>query len=94
MTWQEVRALLPHRWVVVEAINARNEGKYRVIPELSILKVCGDDSTVTWDCCEQLHRAYPEREFYFFHTDREELNIGLMDAWGHVVDADGKVIDE
>lgn len=33
------------------------------------------------------------REYDTLHTDREELNPGLMDAWGRVVDAKGKVIE-
>jgi hypothetical protein len=92
MNWQEIRALLPNRWVIVEAINAHSEGRQRVINELAIWKICGADSSEAWDCCEQLHRTYPGREFYLFHTDRVELNVGLMDARGRLVDAEGKAV--
>jgi len=40
---------------------------------------------MAWEIYEKAHQADLNREYYVLHTDREELNIGIIDAFGRVV---------
>ncbi len=85
MNWQEVREKYPHRWLVVEAYNAYTEKGKRVINHLEVVGVFEDDWKPAWEHYKRLHHAARDREYYVLHTDREELNIGVMDAFGRKV---------
>jgi hypothetical protein len=78
MNWQEIRQKYPHRWVVVEAFNAYTENGQRVIPHLELIADFGDDWEPAWERYKALHHAAKHREYYPLHTDREELNIGVL----------------
>jgi hypothetical protein len=85
MDWQTIRQLYPHRWLVVEAIDARTDeqrGK-RIINQLEVIEVFGDDSKPAWECYSRLHDENKWREYYFLHTDREELDIKVQTAFRH-----------
>jgi hypothetical protein len=81
MNWQELRQRYPHRWVVVEAFDAYTEQGQRIIPHLELIADFADDWEPAWDRYKALHHADKYREYYFLHTDREELNIGVLDAF-------------
>lgn len=83
MKWQEVRELCPHRWVVVEAINAYTDGARRVTNELTLVGAFGDNFRDAWECYKA--NADGKRELYPVHTAREELNIGIMDSFHRIV---------
>ncbi len=85
MDWQEIREQYPHRWVVVEAFDAYTEGRNRVINHLEVVGMFGDDWKPAWEHYKRLHHADKEREYYVLHTDRVELNIGVIDSFGRVV---------
>lgn len=85
MNWQEIRAQYPHRWLVCEAIGAYTEGAERVIPRLEVVGAFDDDWHPAWAHFKQLHAEDKWREYYVLHTDREALNIGVIDAFGRVV---------
>jgi hypothetical protein len=85
MDWQTIRELYPSRWLIVEAIDAYTEGGHRVIPQLKVVGVFEDDWHPAWELYKQVHHEDRWREYYMLHTDREELNIGVMDAFGRVV---------
>ena len=87
MNWQEIREYYPHRWLVVEAINASTEQGMRIIPQLEVIAVLGDDWTAAWKHYKTVHAADIWREYYVLHTDREILDIGVLDAFGRVVNA-------
>ena len=88
MTWEEIREQYPHRWLVVEAIYAYTDGSRRVIDNLNVMAVFGeDDSKPAWEEYKRLHHEDREREYYPLHTDREALNIGVIDAFGRIVTA-------
>jgi hypothetical protein len=86
MDWQTIRKQYPHRWLVVEAIDARTEGGKRIIDHLEVIETFADDYKPAWQCYLRLHEADRWREYYFLHTDREELNIGVMDEFGRIMD--------
>jgi hypothetical protein len=89
MTWAEVRQHHPHCWVVIQTLGAYNEGTHRHIPEMSVVSVFGDDGTAAMSEYSRLHKQYSPFEFHFFHTDRVELNIELMNYRGQRIDAQG-----
>jgi hypothetical protein len=78
MTWQEIREHYPHRWLVVEAIGAYTVGKRRIIENLEIIGVFGDDWKEAWETYEFVHSINRCGEYYSLHTDREELDIRVM----------------
>ena len=83
MDWKTIRQQYPHCWVVVEAIDAytdQQQGK-RIVNHMEVIEVFGDDSKPAWECYSRLHDENKWREYYFLHTDRKELNIGVMDAF-------------
>lgn len=77
MDWQTIRKLYPSRWLVVEALDAYTEGRQRIISELNVIATFGDDWRPASALYRELHRADHSREYYFLHTDRPELNIGV-----------------
>jgi hypothetical protein len=85
MNWQELRQNYPHSWLVVEAFGAYTEGGQRVIPHLELIADFGADWEPAWERYKALHHADKHREYYMLHTDREILDIGVMDAFWRIV---------
>lgn len=75
MRWSDVRAAYPDQWLVIEALEAHTTSEsHRVLDRLAVIETCPDGSSAM-QRYRQLHQEHPEREFYFVHTQREELNI-------------------
>jgi hypothetical protein len=75
MIWSEIRKAYPHQWLIVEALEAHTTAENRrILDRLAVLETCADGSEAM-QRYRVLHRQYPLREFYFVHTDREELEI-------------------
>jgi hypothetical protein len=74
MKWPEARSHFPHRWLVVEALDARSDLGKRLLEELAIVDQCPDGESAMRSYLK-LHRQDPERELYVLHTDRENLEI-------------------
>ena len=85
MNWQELRKNYPSSWLVVEAIGAFTENDQRVIPTLHFVAAFGSNWQVAWDHYKSLHLADKYREYYVLHTDRETLDIGVLDSFGRIV---------
>ncbi len=85
MNWQELREQYPHSWLVVEAIGAFTENSQRVIPELRLIAAFGSDWQAAWEQYKTVHHADKWREYYVLHTDRETLDIGVLDPFWRVV---------
>jgi hypothetical protein len=86
MDWQTVREKYPHRWVVIEAYDARTLGSERIIDQLEVVGMFNDKWKPAWEHYKQLHHMDKEREYYVVHTDRADLEIGVMDAFGRIVE--------
>jgi len=84
MTWDDIREQHPDRWVVIEATSAHTDEANRVLDEIVLLATF-DDSVAAWDYYQSLHREHPEREYYPYHTSREQLDIGVIDAFGRII---------
>ncbi|MEO0562006.1 MAG: hypothetical protein AAF125_07830 [Chloroflexota bacterium] len=82
MTWDEIRTAYPNRWVVIEATEAHTDGARRVLDQIALIAAFGDDYMIAWKRYKALHHASPEREYYVAHTDREQLDIGVLDMFG------------
>jgi len=75
MTWAEIRKAYPEQWLVVEALEAyTTEDNQREVGRLAVIEQC-DDGSHAMQSYRRLHQQYPDREFYFVHTSREELDI-------------------
>lgn len=74
MKWEQVREAYPNQWLIIEAVVAHSEGGYRIIDHVAVVEVCADSETA-FRRYQDLHRQFPHREFYFIHTDREQLDI-------------------
>jgi hypothetical protein len=74
MTWEEVRQRFPNEWLVVEAIEAESENAHRYIHRMAVVEICPDSPSVMASY-RRLHLQFPDREFYFLHTSREQLTI-------------------
>ena len=75
MTWTEARLAYPDAWLVVEALQATTSPDHRRhLETLAVLETCPDGKSAL-DRYRELHRSFPQRELYFVHTSREELDI-------------------
>jgi hypothetical protein len=74
MQWSEIRIAYPTQWLIVEALAARTEGERRQLEQIAVVETCADGAAAL-QRYRQLHLQYPQRELYFVHTGREELDI-------------------
>lgn len=79
MRWDEVRAAFPDRWVVMEAFEAHSDGQLRIFDRVEVVDSFAD-GRATMQCCAELDRQYPKREFCFGHTSNAELAVEVR--WG------------
>lgn len=75
MNWSDVRGAYPDQWLVVEALEAHTtDESYRIPDRLAVIETCSDGAAAM-QRYRQLHLEFPQREFYFIHTSREELTL-------------------
>jgi hypothetical protein len=75
MNWQSVRDAYPDQWLIIEALSAYTTLEHvRVIERMSVIEQCADGAAA-FARYRTLHQQIPEREFYFVHTSRTELDI-------------------
>lgn len=86
MTWAEVRQAFPDRWVVLEALSARTEDGYRIMERLGVFGQFADGhrAFATYRC---LHREFPHREIFPYHTSREAITIEAFNQFGVRINA-------
>jgi len=75
MQWSEIRKDYPNQWLVIEALEAHTtQDNRRQLKRIAVIERCSDGSAAM-QSYRRLHQQYPDREFYFVHTSREELDI-------------------
>lgn len=75
MQWSEIRQSHPNQWLIIEALEAETSGdNQRQLKRIAVIERC-PDSPAALQSYRRLHQQYPLREFYFVHTDREQLDI-------------------
>lgn len=75
MTWDEIRAVYPEQWLVIEALAAHTQTNHvRCLDNIVVLEQCqgGSEALTRY---QKLHHDNPRRELYFVHTGRAELEI-------------------
>ena len=85
MNWQELRSRYPDRWVLVEALDATTEHGNRIIGGLILVGDFGSSWAEAWTHYKAHHHADKQREYYVLHTANEVLEVGVIDAFGHVL---------
>lgn len=75
MLWEEIRKFYPGKWVVFEAIEAYSDSNNRIVDDVAVIDYF-DDSMEAFHRHSELHKQKPNRELYFFHTSRVELDNG------------------
>jgi hypothetical protein len=74
MNWEQVRKHYPGQWLVIEALDAHSEDNMRHVERMAVVSACTDGSQAL-QIYKEMHHQHPEREFYFVHTSRADLNI-------------------
>jgi len=75
MLWSEIRKGYHNQWLIIEALEAHTDSNnLRHFDQLAVVEKC-EDGSMAMKRYRELHRKYPQREFYFVHTDRPELDI-------------------
>lgn len=74
MQWTDIQSAYPEQWLVIEALAARSEGGRRHLEQIAVVETCADGAAAL-QRYRQLHLEYPQRELYFVHTSRQELDI-------------------
>jgi hypothetical protein len=74
MKWEEIRRHFPHKWLLVEALEAYSEGGKRIVKQFSVINTFAN-SVAAMKAYAKLHHEIPVRELFVFHTDREQLDI-------------------
>lgn len=74
MKWAEIRKQYPDRIVLIEAIKAFSKNRVRTIEDMTVVEDYVD-SKEAWIGYKKYHKQYPEREFYIFHTGKENIEI-------------------
>ena len=81
MHWTEIRQQYPDQWLVIDALKAHTEENRRKLDQMTVVEICPDGATA-YERYRELHQQHPEREFYFVHTSREELE-SAREHWFH-----------
>ena len=75
MLWSEIRRAYPKQWLIIEALEAHTTAdNQRHLERIAIIESCPNGS-VAMRRYRLLHQQHPQREFYFVHTSRQELDI-------------------
>jgi hypothetical protein len=75
MNWNEIKKKYPKQWLLIEALEANmTPEQRRHLDRISVLERCSDGSTA-FKSYREIHTKFPDREYYYVHTSRDELDI-------------------
>jgi hypothetical protein len=75
MNWFEIRKAYPNEWLIIEALQAHTAfDNQRQLDKIAVIERCVDGNNAM-QSYRRLHQQHPDREYYFVHTSREELDI-------------------
>ena len=74
MEWKEIRDKYHDQWLVIEALEAYSANDLRCVERIAVIATCVEGSHA-FQTYQNIHHQYPEREFYFVHTSRADLQI-------------------
>jgi len=81
MEWSEIRQAYPHRWLLVEALEAHSDAGKRILDDLAVVQSF-PDGVAAMKGYKELHHRAPNRDLYVLHTDREDLDITELNWLG------------
>ena len=82
MRWEEIRKAYPDQWLIIEALEAYTTPDHQRHPNrLAVIDQCTDGNAAL-SSYRKLHLEYPQREFYFIHTSRTDLDIRVQQGLG------------
>lgn len=74
MKWSEIRNLFPDRFVLIEATKATSVKQRRTIEDMYVVDKY-NSSTEAWSGYKEHHKEHPDREYYIFHTSKENVEV-------------------
>jgi hypothetical protein len=75
MNWEEVRKSFPEQWLIIEALEAHTTSdNQRHLDRVAVVESCKDGAEALMRY-RVLHLKEPQRELYYVHTSRVELDI-------------------
>ncbi len=75
MRWEDAKKTSPPQWVIIEAVQAYTKEAKRIIEDIQLVELFGEDNNGALRRYVQLHKTHPEKEYYVVHTSRPELNV-------------------
>lgn len=75
MRWEDLKNTTSQQWVIIEAVEAHTEGENRIIVNIQLVEMFGEDNNGALQRYVQLHKAHPEKEYYVVHTSHPKLNV-------------------
>jgi hypothetical protein len=70
--------MYPQQWVLLEAVEAHDEGDRRIIKQMNVVGTYEDGSSA-WTAYAELHREQPYVEFIPLHTSCEQIQIRIRE---------------
>jgi len=61
MRWNDFKKTTPNQWVIIEAIDAYTEGEKRIIEDIQLVELFGEDNIGASRHYAQLHKAHPKK---------------------------------
>jgi hypothetical protein len=75
MNWEEIRKSFPEQWLIIEALEAHTTAdNQRHLDRVAMIETCRDGAEAL-KRYRVLHLKEPQRELYYVHTGRVELDI-------------------
>jgi hypothetical protein len=75
MNWEDIRQVYPDQWLIIEALEARTSAdQQRLLDKIAVIERCAEGASA-FGRYRQLHQQHPQREFYYVHTSRPNLDI-------------------
>lgn len=75
MNWEEIRNKYKNQWIVIEAVEAYSKNFKRILKDIDVLFIAGDESKAALKKYSELHKLNLQRELYVVHTSRERIDI-------------------
>ncbi len=74
MKWGIIRKHYPNRIVLIEAIKTYSFQNKRYVEDMTVVS-CHEDTKEAWAHYKKHRQDFPTREFYIFHTSKEEIVV-------------------
>lgn len=74
MKWGEIRKHYPNRIVLIEVIKTYSFQNKRYVEDMTVVS-SNYDTKEAWADYKKHRQDFPTREFYIFHTSKEEIVV-------------------